>query len=72
MLIKSQAGEFQIEIEKFELEGDDLVMVGAMGVWQARTHITSKEAAAMFRLVLTSGAVWSFVAKLPFLLMKYR
>lgn len=31
-MVKSQAGEFEIGIKKFEREGDDLVMVGAMGV----------------------------------------
>jgi len=72
VLIKSQAGEFEIGITRFELEGNDLVMVGAMGVWEARTHITSTDALAMLRVLLTSGAVWTFVFKLPFLLMKRR
>lgn len=70
MLIKSQAGEFEIGITKFELEGDELVMVGAMGVWQARTHVTPRDAVTVLRLLLTSGAVWAFVLKLPFLLMR--
>lgn len=70
MLIKSQAGEFEIGISKFELEGDDLVMIGAMGVWQARTHVTPRDAVAILRLLLTSAAVWAFVFKLPFLLIR--
>lgn len=72
MLIKSQAGEFEISISGFELEGEDLVMVGAMGVWQARTHITPKDAAAVLRLLAASGAVWAYLFKFPFLLMKHR
>jgi len=72
VLIKSQAGEFEIGISKFEREGDDLVMIGAMGVWQARTYVTPQDAVAMLRLLLTSGAVWMYVFKLPLLLMKRR
>ena len=70
MLIKSQAGEFEIGITKFEPEGNDLVMIGAMGVWQVRTHITPKDAVALLRLLLTSGAVWTYLFKLPLLLMR--
>jgi hypothetical protein len=70
VLIKSQAGEFDISISRFEREGDDLVMVGAMGVWEARTHITPKDALGVVRLLLTSGAVWAFMCRLPFLLMR--
>lgn len=69
-MVKSQAGEFEIGIKKFEREGDDLVMVGAMGVWEARTHITPKDALVVLRLLATSGAVWAYVLKLPYLLIK--
>lgn len=72
MLTKSQAGEFEIGISRFELEGDDLVMIGAMGVWEARTHITPKDVVKTLRALLTSGAVWVYVCKLPFLLLKRR
>ena len=43
MIIKSMAGEFDISIEGFEVEGRYLVMVGRMGVWDARTYITGAE-----------------------------
>ena len=43
MIIKSMAGEFDISIERFEMEGRHLVMVGRMGVWDARTYITGAE-----------------------------
>lgn len=70
MLIKSQAGEFEIGISAFELEGDELVMIGAMGVWQARIHVTSRDAGALMRLLITSGAFWKFLLKLPWLLTR--
>lgn len=72
MLTKSQAGEFEIGVSRFELEGDDLVMVGAMGVWEARTHITPKDVVKTLCTLLTSGAVWMYLCKLPFLLMTHR
>jgi hypothetical protein len=72
MLTKSQAGEFEIGISRFELEGDDLVMVGAMGVWEARTHITPKDVVKTLCVLLTSGAFWVYVCKLPILLIKRR
>ena len=43
MLIKSLAGEFEVTVERFETEGRDLVMVGKMGVWDARMHIPARE-----------------------------
>lgn len=70
MLIHSQAGEFEIDIKSFEREGDDLVMVGAMGVWEARTHVTAKDAAGLLRTMLSSPAVWGFVVRLPIMLLR--
>ena len=66
MLIQSQAGDFEIDIKSFEREGDDLVMLGAMGVWEARTHVTPRDAASLLRIVVTSPAFWGFVLRLPF------
>lgn len=72
MLIHSQAGDFEIDVKSFEREGDDLVMVGAMGVWEARTHVTPKDAASVLWTSVTSPAVWGFVLRLPILLLKKR
>ena len=70
MLIKSQAGDFDIKISRFELEGGDLVMVGAMGVWEARTHVSPRDALAVLWLLLRSAAVWIFAVKLPYRLFR--
>ena len=43
MLIRSMAGDFEISIETFEIENGRLIMVGRMGVWDARTYITPRE-----------------------------
>ena len=66
MLIQSQAGEFEIDVKHFEREGDTLVMVGAMGVWEARTHVTPRDAWKLLGKLLGSGAFWSFALSLPF------
>jgi hypothetical protein len=41
-----------------------------MGVWEARTHITPKDALVVLKLLVTSGAAWAYVFKLPYLLIK--
>lgn len=66
MLIQSQAGEFEIDVKHFEREGDALVMVGAMGVWEARTHVTPRDAWMLLGKLASSGAFWGFALSLPF------
>ena len=68
-MIQSQAGEFDIDIKAFEREGDTLVMVGAMGVWEARTHVTPQDAARLLCRMVASAAFWSFVLRMPFRLL---
>lgn len=65
------AGDFEISIQKFEVDGRHLVMVGKMGVWDARTYITARELVNVFGKML-SPAVIGFVLKLPILLLTGR
>ena len=67
MLIKSPAGEFPITIEGFEIEGNELVIVGKMGVWDARTHVGAGDFLKIMGKLMTSPAVLSFAVKAPFL-----
>lgn len=69
MLIKSPAGEFPIEIARFETEGGFLVMVGKMGVWDARTYITPRELLGVVGKLL-SPVVLMYLVRLPFLLIR--
>ncbi len=69
MLIKSPAGEFPIEIAKFETEDGYLVMVGKMGVWDARTYITARELLGVFAKLL-NPVVLMYLVRLPFLLFR--
>ena len=59
MLIKSPAGEFPITIDRFEIEGNELVIVGKMGVWDARTHVEARDFLRIFgKLFLLLFAQW--------------
>ncbi len=66
MLIRSMAGDFEISIERFEVENDRLVMVGRMGVWDARTYITPRELIGVFRQ-LFRPRVLLYILRLPVL-----
>ena len=67
MLIKSPAGEFPITIERFEVEGSELVIVGKMGVWDARTHVGPRDFLSVMGKLLLSPAVLMYALKAPFI-----
>jgi hypothetical protein len=66
VLIKSPAGEFPITIERFEVEGSELVIVGKMGVWDARTHVGPRDFLSVLGKLVLSPAVFFFALKAPF------
>jgi hypothetical protein len=66
VLIRSMAGDFEISINGFEVEKGRLVMVGRMGVWDARTYITPREVLKVFGKLLRPGVLF-FILRLPFL-----
>ena len=39
MKIESAAGEFEFHIETLKVAGNDVVVVGKMGVWEAETSM---------------------------------
>lgn len=67
MLIKSMAGDFEISIVRFETEDGHLVMVGKMGVWDARTYVTPRELVTVLGKLL-NPAVLLYLLRLPYLL----
>lgn len=69
MLIRSMAGDFEISISGFEVEDERLVMVGRMGVWDARTYITPRELLTVFGKLL-HPAVLLYVLRLPLLVFQ--
>ena len=66
MLIRSMAGDFEISIERFEVENGRLIMVGRMGVWDARTYITPRETLGVLAKLFHPRMLGYFL-RLPFL-----
>jgi hypothetical protein len=66
LIIKSPAGEFPITIEAFEVEGSELVIVGKMGVWDARTHLSARDFLRILGKLIFSPTVLAYALKAPF------
>lgn len=66
MLIRSMAGDFKISIKGFEVKNGRLIMVGTMGVWDARTYITPRELVSVV-VMLIRPRILFYILRLPFL-----
>jgi hypothetical protein len=66
LLIKSPAGEFPITIERFEIDDGQLVIVGKMGVWDARTYVEPRDFLRIVGKLIFSPAVLLFALRAPF------
>ncbi len=71
MRIESGAGEFELVIQEITTSGDDVVLVGPMGVWDATTTITPEELVRLLRLALNKR-VALLLARLPWALRRRR
>ncbi len=69
MLIKSMAGDFEISIAGFETEGHHLVMIGKMGVWDARTYFAPRDLLALVSKLM-SRSVLLYLLRLPYLFIR--
>ena len=70
MIIKSPAGEFPITIERFEVEQDELVIVGRMGV---RDRADPRPASRFFPVLgklIFSPAVLLYALRAPFFALR--
>jgi hypothetical protein len=72
LLIKSAAGEFPITIDRFEIDGSELVIVGKMGVWDARTHVDARDFLRLMGKLFLSPAVLFYALKAPFVAARQR
>ena len=63
------AGDFEISIAGFETEGGHLVMIGKMGVWDARTYFTPSDLFAVLSKLM-SPSVLLYLVRLPYLLIR--
>lgn len=70
MKINSAAGEFEFDVTAMQLEGQDVVIIGTMGVWEARTVIEKDEVSRLLGLLVRSGAFWKLVPRLPAMLVR--
>ena len=68
MRVKSDLADLQIELGGIHRDGDELVVESAPeSSIDARIRVDAAEARSMLGKVLKSGAVWSFLLRLPFL-----
>lgn len=65
MQVISGAGEFEISIERVEVRGSVVVLIGKMGVWESETMIEQGEIGHLLRVSL-SPRVLGWVLKWPF------
>lgn len=71
MRVLSGAGEFELVVQQITTDGDNVVLVGPMGVWDASTTITPEELMHLLRLSL-NRKVLLHLARLPWLLRRRR
>lgn len=60
------AGDFEISVDRFETEKGRLILVGQMGVWDAKTYITPKELISVFAKLLHPRIIL-YLLQVPFL-----
>ncbi len=70
MIIRSPAGEFPITIDRFDVENDELVIVGRMGVWDARTHVDAREFLRLLGKLFFSPTVLLYAVQAPFFALR--
>ena len=64
MKIESAAGEFEFHIETLKVTGNDVVIVGKMGVWEAETSMDRDDVLKLLRLTIGNPSFWRFSLKL--------
>jgi len=69
MRFVSGLGEFELTIDRVEIRGDDYVLVGKMGVWDAETVMEPQELVGLY-LKSARPKVTVYFIKLPFLLLR--
>lgn len=66
MRISSRAGNFSMTIEEVTVENGELVMIGKMGVWSAKTMLSAEELRLMLQTMKISARVLDFAALFAF------
>jgi len=66
MRISSRAGNFNMTIEEVTVENGELIMIGKMGVWSAKTMLNADELRLMLQSMKISAKVLDFAALFAF------
>ncbi len=66
MRISSRAGNFNMTIDEVTVENGELVMIGKMGVWSAKTMLSAEELTQMLQTMKLSAKVLDFAALFAF------
>jgi len=67
--IVSSAGEMEMSLVSIGLEGNDIVIKGKMGVWDAKVSIPPEEALKTVSMMLNLSLIL-YIFKLPLLLLR--
>jgi hypothetical protein len=59
-------------IERFEVDGGQLVIVGKMGVWDARTYVEPRDFLSIIGKLFLSPTVLLYALKAPFIAARQR
>ncbi len=65
MKVVSPAGEFEFKVKDATVEGDHVVMIGQMGVWDSKIYLTPADI-WLFTSMFLRPAVMLYLLKLPF------
>ena len=65
MKVVSPAGEFEFKVKDSTVEGDHVVMIGQMGVWDSKIYLTPADI-WLFTSIFLRPSVILFILKLPF------
>jgi hypothetical protein len=66
MRVKSRAGSFNLTIDEVGTENGELVLVGKMGVWEAKTYLSAEELREMLAKLKIEASVLDFLALFGF------
>ncbi|HSD10073.1 MAG TPA: hypothetical protein VLF14_03760 [Candidatus Binatia bacterium] len=66
MRVKSRAGSFNLTIDEVGTENGELVLVGKMGVWEAKTYLSAEELREMLATLKIETSVLDFFALVGF------
>jgi hypothetical protein len=65
----SPAGDMEITMIDIDRDGDELVITGQMGIWDAKIYLGSNEIISLIKLMLKRTVV-GYILSLPYLSRK--